>query len=325
MSQPANAFKLSDLGASLAHDPAMMEYLRSYQFPCPPDVRYGYIRMESPQKRDRVTLFGQAWVPAHAVGTVALVHGYGEHGGNYAKLVRDFVDNRYAVILMDLRGHGLSEGPRGHLPAPETYAEDCEFFLREIFPQVLPSSPFFIWAHSLGAFVALQLLKRGKLPMRPSAVVLSSPLLGFPELTGLQKTLAGFAPLLAKLLPSMPVAHGVSPEILSHDEEYLARRHDDPLIGKVSSPRWFVSIRDGMKKLQGEADAYQSLSPTLLLLAGDEKVTNLNEARKFAFRAYGGLTHKVIEFPGYYHELEKEKEIRSRVVSESIAWFGSHR
>jgi hypothetical protein len=53
-------------------------------------------------------------------------------------------------------------------------------------------------------------------------------------------------------------------------------------------------------------------------------VTSLNEARKFAFRAYSGLTHKVIEFPGYFHELEKEKAIRARVVSESIGWFKSH-
>jgi alpha-beta hydrolase superfamily lysophospholipase len=317
-------FKLSDLGVSLAHDPAMMEYLRSYQFPCPPAVRYGYVRMESPQKRDRVTLFGQAWVPAHAVGTVALLHGYGEHGGNYSKLVRDFIDNRYAVVCMDLRGHGLSEGPRGHLPDLTTYAEDWELFLSEIFPQVLPSSPLYIWAHSLGGLVALQLLRRGKLPVRPSAVVLSSPLLGLPELKGTQKILARIAPLIAKLAPSFPVSHGISPEILSHDEEYLAKRHDDPLIGKISTPKWLLSIQGCLKDIRAHAEAYQSLSPTLLLLAGAEKVTNLNDARKFAFRAYGGLTHKVIEFPGYFHELEKEKEIRARVVSESVAWFRSH-
>ena len=325
MSRMAQAFKLSDLGVSLAQDPAMMEYLRSYQFPCPPAVRYGYTRLESANDRDRVTLFGQAWVPPHAVGTVALLHGYGEHGGNYSRLVRDFVEAGYAVIMMDLRGHGLSEGPRGHLPHALSYAEDWETFLNDLFPQVLPNSPLYLWGHSLGGMTALQLLQRGKLSARPAAVVLSSPLLGLPELTGVQKILAGFAPTLAKIFPSLPVAHGISPVILSHDEEYLARRHDDPLIGKVSTPRWLISIREALASLQGSAESFQTLPSTLLLLAGTEKVTNLNEARKFAFRAYNGLQHKVIEFPGSFHELEKEKEIRPRVVAESLAWFKSHR
>ncbi|MGZ3693196.1 MAG: alpha/beta fold hydrolase [Bdellovibrionota bacterium] len=318
------AFKLSDPGTSLAQDPAMMEYLRSYDFPCPPDVRYGYARLESPHAKDRVTLFGQAWVPYHPIGTVAVFHGYGEHGGNYARLVRDFIDNRFAVVMMDLRGHGLSEGPRGHAPSPEIYAEDWAHFLSNVFPMILPNLPFYVWGHSLGALVALQLLKKSSFPVKPRAVVLSSPLLGFPVLKGMQKLLAKLAPTMAKFLPSFPIAHGISPSVLSHDEEYLARRFEDPLIGKVSTPLWFLSMKEAVKELQASPEAFQTISPTLLLLAGNELVTNLNDARKFAFRAYSGMTHKVIEFPGYYHELEKEKEIRARVVSESVGWFKNH-
>lgn len=318
------AFKLSDPGVSLAQDPAMMEYLRSYEFPCPPDIRYGYCRIESPQAKDRVNLFGQAWVPAHPLGTVALFHGYGEHGGNYSRLVRDFVEARYAVVLMDLRGHGLSEGPRGHVPNSLTYAEDWEHFLGHVLPMVLPNLPLYIWGHSLGALTALQVTRRQSLPLTPRGAVLTSPLLGFPVLTGMQKMLAQLAPLLAKLLPSVPVAHGIPPSTLSRDEEYLARRFEDPLIGKVSTPLWFISMREAVRVMQAQADDFQALAPTLLLLAGDELVTNLNESRKFAFRAYAGLKHKVIEFPGHLHELEKEKDIRPRIVSESIAWFRSH-
>lgn len=318
----AAAFKLSDLGADLAHDPTMLEYLRSYGFPCPPTVRYGYYRFESPRPNDRVSLLGQAWVPSHASGVVVLVHGYGEHAGNYARLVQDFVEQRYTVVAMDLRGHGLSEGPRGHLPDPDAYVEDLERFLLEVLPSVAPNSAVYLWGHSLGAMVGLQLLAQGK--VKPRASVFSSPLLGLPEIRGTQKVLATLAPVMAKVLPSLPVAHGIPSNILSHDEEYLARRFEDPLIGKVSTPQWLVSIRAAVEELQNRADRFQKLSPTLLLLSGNELVTNLNEARKFAFRAYSGMQHKVIEFPGYFHELEKEKEIRPRVVSESVAWFRSH-
>lgn len=317
-------FKLSEPGSSLSHDPVMMEYLRCYEFPQPPAVRYGFLRFESPQTKDRVGLFGQAWVPPHATGTVLLLHGYCEHAGNYSHLIADFTNARLAVIMLDLRGHGLSEGPRGHLQNPDTYAEDVEAFVDRIYPQVLPNRPLYLWAHSLGSLVALQLLKRGKLPVRPSAVVLSSPLLGLPELVGSQKFLAKIAPVVAAILPTLPIAHGIPSGVLSHDEEYLARRHEDPLIGRNTTPKWFLAIRKAVAEVQAHAAKYLNLSPTLFLLAGDEKVTNLNESRRFAFQAYGSLKHKVIEFPGYYHELEKEKAIRARIVSESLAWFKSH-
>lgn len=320
-----NKFRLSDPGTPFAQNPAMSEYLRAYDFPLPPEVRYGFTRIDSPQEKDRVSLMAQAWVPAHAVGTIVLIHGYSEHCGNYARLVREFTQSQFAVIAFDHRGHGLSEGPPAHVESPETYAEDAEKIIGEIFPHVLPSRPLFIWGHSLGAMVGLQLILRHNLPVRPRAAVFSSPLLGFPILDGLQKILSGIAPLLAKLLPSLPVAHGIPSDFLSHDEQYLARRHEDPLIKNSTTPKWFESTKQSVAKLQKNAEAFRSLAPTLFLLAGDEKITNLNAARDFAFRAYAGPNHKVIEFPGLYHELEKEPAVRSRVVSESIAWFRLHK
>ncbi len=117
-------FQLSEPGTLLAQDPGMAEYLRSYSFPLPSDARYGFVRFESPQEKNRVSVFGQAWVPVHAVGTVTLIHGYAEHSGNYSRLVRDLIGNQFAVIAIDLRGHGLSEGPGGNLDSPEHYVED---------------------------------------------------------------------------------------------------------------------------------------------------------------------------------------------------------
>lgn len=318
------SFQLSDPGSLADRDPAVAEYLHSYDFPLPDEARYGFLRLKSPGARNRVSLFGQAWVPSHAMGTVLLLHGYSEHSGNYARLVRDFVKGQLAVITLDFRGHGLSEGPTGHVDGPWTYAEDAEHLVSEIFPHVLPYRPFFLWGHSMGGMVALQLLLRGTLPAEVKGAVLSSPLLGFPELHGPQKLLAAMSPLLARMVPTLPVSHGVPPEHLSHDAEYLSRRTADPLIKRVTTPRWFESTKASVREVQAVADKLQAAAPTLLMLAGDERVTNLSEARRFAFRAYGGQRHKVIEFPGAFHELEKEPGVRPRVLSESLAWLRSH-
>ncbi len=315
---------LSDPGAKLSQDSTMSEYLRCYQLPQPPGLRYGCIRFSSPQANHRVSLFGQAWLPAHAVGTVILTHGFSEHSANYARLIQDFLDAQLAVAALDLRGHGLSEGSRGHTDTPDAYAEDVERFIELVLPKLTPNRPLYLWGHSLGAMITLQLVLRKKMPVKPSAIAVTSAFVGFPELFGIQKMMAGLAPMIDKLLPTLPIAHGVMPQNLTHDAEYLAMRALDPLIGRVATPRWLISCKKSIHELQARSQEFADLTPTLFLLAGEELITNANEARRFAFSAYAQLKHKVIEFPGCRHELEKEPAARARVVSESIAWLTSH-
>ena len=149
-----SSFRLSDPGSLQAIDPSILEYLRSYRLPLPPAARYGFSRFASPQEKYQVLLHSQAWVPSHANGTVLLLHGYSEHSANYARLIRDLVEAQLAVITLDFRGHGLSEGPSGHVPFSHTYAEDAETVLGQIFPATLPNRPLFVFGHSMGAMIA---------------------------------------------------------------------------------------------------------------------------------------------------------------------------
>lgn len=316
-------FKLSEQGVSIQHDPKVTEYLLQYELPSPPNVRYGFVRFSSSQEKYRVQLFGQAWLPNHSVGTILFIHGYSEHTGNYGKLMHEFVNANFGVASLDLRGHGLSEGARGHTDTPTAYAEDVEQFLSILFPHLTPHRPLFLWAHSMGGLIALQVLDRKKLPIAPTAVCLTSPLLGFPPLHGLQKTLAKIAPLVAKFFPVLQIPHDLQPSNLSHDEAYLAKRAKDPLMITNTTPKWFLCVKEVVESMQAKASQFVELAPTMLFLAGQEKITNLTEARKFAFHAYASLKHKVIEFPGMHHELEKEPAVRARLVSESLAWFKS--
>ncbi|MBK7645193.1 MAG: alpha/beta fold hydrolase [Planctomycetes bacterium] len=47
-------------------------------------------------------------------GAVTVVHEAGEHGGRYLDFARALASAGWAVALPDLRGHGRSEGARGH-------------------------------------------------------------------------------------------------------------------------------------------------------------------------------------------------------------------
>jgi acylglycerol lipase len=148
--------------------------------------------------------------------------------------------------------------------------------------------------------------------------------LGFPELTGINKIAAPLAPMIAKFFPALPFSAKLQPDSLSHDEKYLSERADDPLIFDVATPQWLVSCTKLIDEVQAQAKIYNDAPPILCLLAGDERITNLTAARKFAFNGLSSIKHKVVEFPDQRHELEKEPAVRARVVKESIAWMLSH-
>lgn len=323
--EPAPEFRLSEPGSAYsAAETEILSYLQSYGLPHPPVVRYGNVLFDSQQPRHRVRLFGQAWLPSHPIGTILFVHGFAEHSANYPQLIHDFVNAHYAVAAFDMRGHGLSEGPRGYTDTPTAYVEDLEQFAKIVFPKLAPSAPLFVWGHSLGAQVCLQAIARAKLPRRPAALVISSPFLGFRRFGDYRDLLLKITPLLARVFPALPISGGVTDADRSSNMAYAESRAEDPLIHGVTTPLWVKNVSIAMEELRNSAAAFRDSTPTLLFLAGDERITNLLAARAFAFSAYSSLRHKVIEFPGMRHELEKEP-VRERIVSETLAWFAAHR
>ena len=75
-------------------------------------------------------LQGYHWSVKHPVAVMSLVHGLAEHCGRYEELAQHLNRNGIAVVGIDLRGHGLSAGPRGvsrpvsytHLTLPTIYS-----------------------------------------------------------------------------------------------------------------------------------------------------------------------------------------------------------
>lgn len=317
-------FKLSDPGLSYSQsDSNLMEYLNSYGFPYPPNIRYGNLSFEAKRSPHRVRLFGQAWKPNSVNGTILLIHGFAEHIGNYGRLINDFVEANFAVIALDMRGHGLSEGIRGFVESPQCYAEDIEEWVDYCFPHIAPNKPLFIWGHSLGALVGLHLILRGNLPVQPAAASLSSPLLGFPRLSGIRKILMRFSSVVGRLFPTLQLSSGIPDTALSSDRRYLERRGLDGLVHRTVTPAWVINVGKTIREVQLSTGEFERICPILLMLAGQEHVTNLVDARDFAFRNLSSLDHKVIEFPDALHELEKDS-VRSRVLSETISWFNAH-
>ena len=104
---------------------------------------------------DGLHLYVQGWEPNGSVrAVICLIPGLGEHSGRYAHIAHFLLASGYAVISFDLRGHGNSEGIRGHFPSIDVVLQDLDALLltaRERYPDI----PVFLYGHSLGGILVL--------------------------------------------------------------------------------------------------------------------------------------------------------------------------
>jgi len=75
--------------------------------------------------KDGLKLFAQAWKPENPAKALAvIVHGLGEHSGRYKHVAEAFTKNGIYSFSYDQRGHGRSEGLKGHTPTYGNLMDD---------------------------------------------------------------------------------------------------------------------------------------------------------------------------------------------------------
>ena len=68
--------------------------------------------------KDNLLLCIQKWKkPKKIKGTICIIHGLGEHQNRYKHVSDFFANNGFEVYTYDQRGHGQSQGKRGHTPS----------------------------------------------------------------------------------------------------------------------------------------------------------------------------------------------------------------
>src|SRR5688572_25682307 len=88
-------------------------------------------------------------------GGLTIVHDAGDHGGRYLDAARTFAAAGWAVALPDLRGHGKSEGERGHSAGIQEVLRDLDA-VQDHLAYRLPIAPKALVGCGLGALYALR-------------------------------------------------------------------------------------------------------------------------------------------------------------------------
>jgi len=261
--------------------------------------------------QDGIKLFTRIWEPDKDIkAVICLAHGIGEHTGRFLPVAEYFTASGYAMIGNDMRGHGLSEGKRGHIDSIGVVMDDFDLLLSNT-KLMYPGKPVFLYGQSLGAILVLY----HGLTRKPviSGVIATSPALhsSLDE----QPFKIALVKLLSPLLPSLTLHGGLKPAMLTRDVKVVNAYIDDPLVHYQIS-LGFGRILIEIRKWAIESSSGFSL-PLLLMHGTSDQIAYISGSREFASRV---TNCTYIEWENALHELhhEPEKEEVLKIIKDWI-------
>lgn len=240
---------------------------------------------------------------------VVIVHGYAEHRRRYDRIMQPLADRGFECIAADLRGHGDSEGQRGHVSRFDHYLDD----LQRIVATIPDDRPRFLVGHSLGGLISLQyVLKR---PHDFRAVAVSSPFLR--SAFAVSRTQVALANVAQVVAPRLPFPSPLRAEQISRDPEEVELYANDPAVFRTTTPRWYSEVAAAQKEVFARAS---EIRLPLLMLVGDADSIADHRGSMEVFERLGSSDKSLEVYPGYFHEVFNDVG-REQPIARLVAWL----
>lgn len=261
--------------------------------------------------QDGLRMYYHQWSPEQPQKILCIVHGLAEHGGRYAHVAEYLNARGIAVFAMDLRGHGRSQGKRGHAKSYDLLLSDVEELLKTA-RAAHTELPMYLMGHSMGGnIVANYVLKMSTNEL--SGFILSSPWfrLAFEP----PRWKVKLARLIGRFLPALTQPNGLNPADLSRIPEVVRDYQADPLVHNVISAGLFIACSTaGEEALQR---AFEVELRGLVFHGNADRVINWQASQTYA--SNNDLL-SFVSLEGSYHEalndLNQEKAMQ--MISEWI-------
>jgi alpha-beta hydrolase superfamily lysophospholipase len=217
------------------------------------------------ESADGTRLAYRSWPSSGAAITFAVVHGLGEHSGRYERFAHGMAKHGIATYAVDLRGHGQSPGPRGHIDSWSQWTDDIAAFVRHV--GELATGEVVPLGHSFGGAAMLSTVLAGKLPDSKRFVVSSPALRLKVEVPGLQQSAARLA---SRLAPRLMLGNNVNPGTISRIPEVVEAYGTDPLVHSKISARMYTEWQDAAADILVRAGEIRI--PFLILAGSDDRL-----------------------------------------------------
>jgi acylglycerol lipase len=242
---------------------------------------------------DGTKLSYRAWPKADAGVTFAVVHGLGDHARRYERFAQAMTRYGFGTFAVDLRGHGKSAGPRGHVARWSRWTDDVAAFVDYV--EGVVGGEVVPLGHSFGGAALLSTVLEHKLP-NANRFVVSSPALRLKVSVPTLKLTLGKA--ASRILPRLTLNNEVDPKSLSRIPEVVEAYRTDPLVHNKISLRMYSEWADACKRIYEHAGEIKL--PFLILAGTDDQLIDPEGSKELH-----QLTSSVSELDlleGRYHE-----------------------
>ncbi len=263
--------------------------------------------------KDGIQLFIRENTPPQYKAIICIVHGFGEHGGRY-KHVADFFNKQgFAVLAIDNRGHGKSEGKRGHTPNFDSYLDDIDVFLADT-KQRLNDVPMFLYGHSMGGNLTLNYVIRRQPTFLRGLIAASAWIrLAFEP----KPIMITMGKLMRSILPTFTQDSGLDVNTISRDKAVVEAYIKDPLVHSKITAAAGMAMTDSAAFLDTFAGAMPI--PTLMLHGTEDGLIEQTATEAFAQRV-SNIDYK--KYEGLFHETHNEPE-KLTVLNDILMWLNS--
>jgi len=231
-------------------------------------------------------------------GGVTVVHDAGDHGGRYEDFAEFLSKSGWAVSLPDLRGHGTSEGARGHCAGSPEIVRDLND-AQDHLTIFAPGIPLGLVGQGLGGLQVLNYLIEN-----PGRV------LGAFDLPVKKGGLAG---MFKKVGPESPGTLGYSPEARTGDAAAQAALRSDSKVHDI------ITLRGGEVALAAAENVRKRASeisvPVLILHGANDTLASPADSQALAG---GSIEVRVVD--GMQHDLLHESGSEA-LQAEIQAWL----
>lgn len=257
--------------------------------------------------------FYQHWIPASPRALVVFVHDLGDHIGRQHEFVERMAGRGYAAALYDQRGHGRSEGRRGHVENFSDWVNDLAGFVHFSQGAVGGDVPLFIVGAGLGAIIAFNFLLTHAAEVA-GIVSMSAAVKPAPYISPWKASAAG---RLMRLFPELSVERCLKFEDLTSDVDEIASLRGDSLFHRRVTFGALAEMERNAELVM--AMAQRIYIPALMLAGSLDPVADPEGTRLFASRLATSDSSRRV-YPGMMHDLLHEMD-RFKVMDDIEAWI----